>query len=313
MRRLRAEGGFSTMEVLVVSSLLLVILGAAFTPFEVLSRTDRKAQNQNDSQDLARGTLAEMTRKLRNVSGQNQLVNLASDYDMVAETVDPLPKPAGSMNDRNLMKVRYCLDTSTSGASLTNGRIWEQVNRWTTAAVPTALPGSACPDTSWGTSRRILADRVTNKATHSKRATAAPLFTFFPNNSNLDTITSMRIRVYADRNWSEEPLETELSSGVFFRNQNGAPTASFNVTPGAAGSKKLTLNAGTSTDPEGLPLVYRWCDVTSNTACDDTVKIGSGVLYTYTAPAAGTIKILLQAFDNGGLQASAGPLTVTAP
>ena len=38
-------------------------------------------------------------------------------------------------------------------------------------------------------------------------------------------------------------------------------------------------------DPEGLPLSYRWCDVTTQTLCDDTTRIGSGVLYTYTAPA----------------------------
>jgi len=313
MRSLRSERGFSTMEVLIVSALLLVVLGAALTPFEVLSRTDTKTQNQNDSQDLARGTLAEMSRKLRNVSGQNQLVNLASDYDMVAETVDPLAKPADSQNDRNLMKVRYCLDTTSSGASLTNGRVWEQVNRWTTAAVPTTLPSATCPDTSWGTDRRILADHVTNKATNDKRTTAVPLFTFFPGNTNLDTITSMRMRVYVDRNWNEAPLETELATGVFFRNQNGAPTASFTVTVGSPGSKKLTLNAGTSTDPEGLPLVYRWCDTTTVTTCDETTKIGAGVLYTYTAPAAGTRKIVLHATDNGGLQATAGPLTVTAP
>ena len=79
------------------------------------------------------------------------------------------------------------------------------------------------------------------------------------------------------------------------------------------GSKKITLNAGTSTDPEGLPLTFRWCDVTTQTLCDDTTKVGSGVLYTYTAPVIGQRKILLQVFDVGGLQAIAGPLTVSAP
>jgi type II secretory pathway pseudopilin PulG len=311
--RIRDEAGWTLTEALVVSALLAVVLAAALTPFAVLGRTDRVTQNQNDSQDNARNVMGEMSRKLRNVSGQNQLVNLAAPYDIVLETIDPFPPPSGSANARNLMKVRYCLDTTSAGATLTNGRIWEQVNRWTTANVPTTLPGSACPDPNWGTSRRILADRVTNSATSSFRPTSAPLFTYFPNANNLDMITSVRVSLYTDANWDEAPRETELTSGIFLRNQNGAPTASFTVTPGSPGTKKLTLNAGTSTDPEGLPLVYRWCDTTTNTLCDNTTKVGTGVLYTYTAPAANARKIVLQAIDVGGLQATAGPLTVTAP
>ena len=316
-RRLRAllrdESGWTLMELVIASALLVIVMGAALAPFEVLGRTDRATQNQNDSQDNARNVMAEMARKLRNVSGQNQLVNLASPYDVVFETVDPDAPPAGSSNARNLMKVRYCLDTSSAGASLIDGQLWEQTLRWTTAGVPTTLPSATCPDASWGQARRILADHVTNKATSADRPAAAPLFTYFPNAGNLDTITSVRVAFHTDLAWDEAPGETELTSGIFLRNQNGAPTASFTVTPGSPGTKKLTLNAGTSTDPEGLPLVYRWCDTTTNSLCDNSTKVGTGVLYTYTAPAAGARKIVLQAFDLGGLQSTAGPLTVTAP
>ena len=136
---------------------------------------------------------------------------------------------------------------------------------------------------------------------------------FGPNGSAASWSISVRVSLYVDAKWNEAPRETELTSGVFLRNQNGSPTASFNVTAGSPGSKKLTLNAGTSTDPEGLPLVYRWCDTTTNSLCDNTTKVGTGVLYTYTAPAAGSRSIVLQVFDVGGLTATAGPLTVTAP
>jgi hypothetical protein len=309
---IRDERGWTAAEVVVGSALMLLVLTAALTPFEVFQRTSRVAANQNDSQDNARNAVAEMTRQLRNVSGQNQLVNLASPYDLVVEAVDTTPPPAGSANARNILRVRYCLDITTSPASLTNGRIWEQKLRWTTATVPSSMPSVNCPDTSWGT-RRIVADYVTNRATSSYRATAAPLFTYFPSNWTLDTITSIRLTVYSDRSWNEPPRETELTSGVFLRNQNGSPTASFTTTPGAAGSRKITLNGGTSSDPEGLPITYRWCDVTTVSTCDDTTKIGTGVLYTYTAPAAGARQIVLHAFDAGGLQAVAGPVTVTAP
>jgi hypothetical protein len=312
-RRLRDEAGWTLAETLIASVLLLVVLGAALAPFEVLERTDRVTQNQNESQDNARNTLAEMSRKFRNVSGQNQLVNLASDYDVVFETIDPVAPPSGSANARNLMKVRYCLDTTGTGASATNGRIWEQTLRWTTSSVPTTPPGASCPDTGWGQSRRILADHVTNRATSAARPAAAPLFIFFPSAATLDTITSVRVALYTDLNWGEAPRETELTSGIFLRNQNGAPTASFDVTADSPGTKKLKLNAGFSTDPEGLPLTYRWCDTTTVATCDDSTKVGTGVLYTYTAPATGARKIVLQVTDVGGLMATAGPLTVTAP
>jgi hypothetical protein len=311
--RLRGEAGFSLAEVLMASALLIVVLGAALAPFEVLNDSHRRTQNQNDSQDNARSAVTQITRNLRNTSGQNRLVNRADAYDLVIETVDPTAKPSESQNARNLMRVRYCLDTgSDQYAALTNGRIWEQAYRWTSSTPPDAMPSATCPDATWGT-RRIVTEYVTNRATSGWRPTAAALFTYFPSASPLDTITSIRVRIYSDRRWGEDPRETELTSGILLRNQNGAPTASFTATPENAGSRKITLNAGTSTDPEGLPLTYRWCDVTTVTTCDDTTRIGTGVLYTYTAPVAGARSIKLQATDIGGLTATAGPLTVTAP
>lgn len=311
-RLLREQGGFTLAEVMMAAALMLVVLGAALTPFELLHRNERVTTQQNEAQDNARQTVGLIARNLRNTSGQNQLVNLASPYDLVVETVDATPKPSGSQNARNLMRVRYCLDTTSTGSSLTNGAIWEQAYKWTTSVPPSAMPSVSCPDAAWG-SRRIIATHITNRATWSKRTAAAPLFTYFPNAASLDTITSVRVRVYSDRDWTQNPPETELTSGILLRNQNGSPTASFDATPGVAGSKKITLNAGTSTDPEGLPLTYRWCDVTTQTLCDDTTRVGTGVLYTYTAPVIGPRKIQLQVFDVGGLQAIAGPLTVNAP
>jgi type II secretory pathway pseudopilin PulG len=313
MNRLRSQRGFSLVEVLVAGSLSIVVIGAALAPFEVLNRTGRVTSNQNDSQDNARNAVMMITRNLRNTSGQNQLVNLASPYDLVIETVDPTAKPSGSQNARNLMRVRYCLDTSSGGSiSLTSGRIWEQSLRWTTATPPTTLPSVNCPDNSWGT-KRAVANFITNRATSTTRPTAVPLFTYFPTGASLDMITSIRVSIYSDRDWANAPRETELTSGVLLRNQNGSPTASFTAVPGVAGSRKITLNAAASTDPEGLPLTYRWCDVTSVSTCDDTTRIGTSTLYTYTAPAAGNRKIVLQAFDIGGLQSTAGPVIVVAP
>lgn len=308
------------MELLIACAALVLVLAAALTPFETFLRTDRVTANQNDSQDNARNVADNMVHQLRNLSGQTTLIDYASSYDIVFQTIDPAAKPSGSQNDRNIMRVRYCLDTTNSPASTNNGRIWEQTLKWTTQAVPTAMPSTAlCPDTSWGSSRRVMADNITNMST-AQRAAAAPLFKYFPAPvSSIATaaerakITSIRVDVFSDRSFVEAPKETEVTSGALLRNQNGAPTASFTATPGTTGSKQLTLNAANSTDPEGLPMTYRWCDVTTVTLCDATTQVGTGVQYTYTAPATGNRKIQLQIFDSGGLEADAGPTTVAAP
>jgi type II secretory pathway pseudopilin PulG len=322
---LRDESGWSLSELLIASTLMIAVLGAALTPFESFQQTDRRTQSQNDSQDNARNTVDNIAHQLRNVAGQTQLVERAGPFDLVFQTIDSNPIPTGSKNDRNVMRVRYCLDTANAPASLTNAVLWEQTLRWTTAAVPASLPSTVnCPDTSWvGATRRILADGITNQATSSSiangavtlstRSSAANLFTYFPASSPLTQITGVRMDVWSDRRPTELPRETELTSGVLLRNQNGAPVATFSATPGSAGTKQITLNGATSSDPENMPLTYRWCDVTTISTCDSTTKVGSGQLFTYTAPASGNRQIVLQVFDAGGLESDAGPTTVAAP
>jgi type II secretory pathway pseudopilin PulG len=328
MERLRDESGWSLMEFVFAAALMVLVLGTALTPFQVFQTTDRDQQNTNDALDTARTTLDYFTHQLRNVAGQSQLINRASSYDIVFETVDSGAKPAGSQNTRNLMRVRYCLNTTTAPSSVTSARLYEQKLTWTTAAVPSSMPNAnACPDAAWGTTTRAAADFITNRATSAtaagvtRRAAEAPLFAFYPvpasnppTAAQLQAITQIRMDLFVDRSATERPFETELASGVFLRNQNGPPTATFTaVAGGAVGSKKITLNATGSSDPENLPLTYRWCDVTTVTTCDDTTKVGTGVLYTYTAPVSGTRKILLQVFDNGGLETDLQNNNVTAP
>ena len=319
MARLGDQSGMSLPEVLLASVLMLMLLFTALTPFEVAQRTERVTSNQNDSQDNARTTLDILQRQLRNVAGQSQLVNRAGSYDLVFETVNPGPKPVGSQNARNIKRVRYCLDTTNAPASVTNGRLWEQTLTWTTASVPATMPGAGCPDAGWGTSR-VVTQAITNRNTTASRPAQAPLFIFYPapatnppTNAELNLITQIRVDMLTDVKPNEYPGETRLTTGVFLRNQNGAPTAAFVSTPGGAGTRQITLNGSTSSDPENLPLTFRWCDVTSNSTCDDTTKIGTGALFTYTAPAAGTRQILLQVFDAGGLQTNFGPIATVAP
>lgn len=299
--RLRDERGMSLIEILVVTFMFVIVLLAALTPFEVLQNVDRKAQAQNDTQQNARQTVSAIAFNLRNLAGQSQLVERADPYDLVFQTVDRKPKPSGSQNSRNIMRVRYCLATNGGTATAGNGLIWEQSMRWTTASVPAAMPlTTSCPDVLWsGSTRRVVSGRITNRIAGQNRA----LFTYFPTGASLTQITSIRMDLFTDDNLGDKVKETRHTSGVLLRNQNGAPTAS--VLTASAGVRAIRLDA-TASDPENLPLTYRWCDLSANSVCDDATRIGTGQSYTHTFAAAvatgSTRNMRLVVTDAGGLE-----------
>ena len=302
MRRLRDERGVALMEILLTTFLLALVLAAALSPFQFFQRTERHTAIQNDSQQQARVVQDQMIRELRNVAGQTQLIERADPYDMVFQTIDRNAKPAGSQNERNVMRVRYCLDTSQG---VDYGRLIKQTQRWTSSSVPATLPvASMCPDIGWG-DRTVAATPVTNKATSPGRSLQAPMFTYSPAASPMTSITSIRADIYLDSNGPAAPKEVRLTSGVYLRNQNGAPTAAFTPTPGAAGSRTTRLNASASSDPEGYALTYRWCDLTKTSTCDATTAVGSAASFDYVAPTSGTRSIRLTVTDVGGMTAEA--------
>ncbi|HEX8073430.1 MAG TPA: hypothetical protein VF545_00470 [Thermoleophilaceae bacterium] len=307
-RRLRSEHGFvSLAEMIWVCLLLVLVLGVALAPFDIWHSTERRTRSQADSQDNARVTLDSVAHELRNIAGQTQLVERATSYDLVFQTVDSGPKPSGSQNSRNIMRVRYCLDTTDPA----RGMLWEQTLKWTTAAVPSSMPSAtSCPDSSWTSAQRtVLTDAITNRISGQDR----PLFSFFPTGATLATITSVRVDLYTDRDPSDAVKEARLTSGVLLRNQSGAPTAT--ATSTATGvSKQVKLDAGASADPENLPLSYMWCDVTSTAVCDSTTDLGTDSPFTYTFTAAtGSVRNMrLIVTDLGGLQGTYN-FNVTVP
>ena len=64
----RREDGMSLVEVLLVMTLMLIVLGATLTTFNSFERKARDNQNLNEAQDSARRGLDLMARDLRNLA-----------------------------------------------------------------------------------------------------------------------------------------------------------------------------------------------------------------------------------------------------
>jgi Tfp pilus assembly protein PilW len=278
MTLIRNEEGVTLIEVLVASLLLTVVLTAAIRPFNAFERTSRQTTEQNDAQSVARQTMDKMARDLRNVAGQTQFIEKAGSSDLVFQTVSP-GAPGGS-NASGIERVRYCLNTSNA----TNGVMWRQGQTWTTSAPPAIPSTTSCPDSAWPTQTQ-LAGNITN----GSRA----VWTY--NSSTLTDITWVHTDLFVDVKPNSRPGESVLASGVYLRNQNKTPTASFTAT--ATGNRHVQLNGTASADPEGAVLTYTWFD--------GTTQIGTGRTCDCLALATGNRTIKLQVTDQSGLTAEA--------
>jgi type II secretory pathway pseudopilin PulG len=262
------------VELLLVLTLSTSVLGATLSIFTQFERDNRTNQLQNESQDQARRAQTTLARELRNLASPStdvpRAVDVAQPYDLVFETVDPT-KAAGSQNERNIKRVRYCLgDSSGDRATL-----WMQAQTWTAPSTPAVPSTTSCPSSAWpdlagtSTNRRAMAEDVVSREKN------VPIFTY--NSPQTESISSVRSELFVDVNPGKQPLETRLASGVFLRNQNQAPTASFSATDTGTGHRVL-LNGSASEDPEGNSLVqYIW-------SAAGVGEIGRGVVLYWTAP-----------------------------
>jgi type II secretory pathway pseudopilin PulG len=174
--RLSDERGMTLIELAVAALISLIILGATMTVLAAANRQQRLNENQNDAGQTVRTTLDRMARQLRNMASPTDITSVAGTlpraidrnlpYDLVFKDVQDV-KIAGSLNQPNVRRVRYCLNTTTPS----NGQLWQQIQTWT-AAVPPALPADlSCPGTGW-TTQRVVASNITSKVGDR------PLFTF---------------------------------------------------------------------------------------------------------------------------------------
>jgi len=281
------RGEVSLTAVLMACTLLVVVLGATLGMFEGFIAKAGDQTRRTDSQDAARSAVDRIARDLRNLASptpdQPQAVDLATGRDLIFKTVDAAGPNAGT-NATNTKRVRYCLD----GA----GSMLEQTQTWTTATIPAVPSVSGCPAAGW-TGTAIAATSLVNGTTND-------VFTY--NSAVLTDISAIHVDLLVDTDIARLPPATSLSTGVFLRNQNRRPTASFSW---AGTSGGVVLNGSASVDPEGDPLVYTWFD--------GAVQVGTGITFTYKPLAAGSIhQISLKVSDPAGLTATTPTQSVTA-
>ena len=274
------RGEVSLTSVLMACTLLVVVLGATLGMFEGFIAKAGDQTRRTDSQDAARSAVDRIARDLRNLASptpdQPQAVDLALGRDLIFKTVDSAGPNAG-LNATNTKRVRYCLD----GA----GSLREQTQTWTTATIPAVPSASGCPAAGWDPGSAIAATSLVN-------GTTDPVFTY--NSAVLTDISAIHVELLVDTDVARLPPATSLSTGVFLRNQNRRPTASFSWAPTSGG---VVLNGSASVDPEGDPLEYRWFN--------GATQVGTGITFTYTPLAAGSVhQIRLEVSDPAGLTAS---------
>src|SRR3954453_7201874 len=178
MKRLvREESGFTLTELLAAMAIMILVLGATLSALEVFGNTSQRNRTLTEAQDKARLALSRVSRELLNATAyststgaaQPSAVLRAGPWDLIMLTVNPTPPGAGNLNALNLMRVRYCLATSTS----TLYRQWQtwstgpppnrQRQNWGTAPPPAMVTDTACPSTNWGaTNKTVVATDVVN-------------------------------------------------------------------------------------------------------------------------------------------------------
>jgi hypothetical protein len=298
MRRgllLQERGEIGLMQLLMALLISGIVLGATLSVFQTLIAQDTRSNARNDAQQQARSALDRLARDLRNLASPTEDVPEAIDRagarDMIFKTVDSDGPNAGA-NVTNVQRVRYCLDTGNAAEP----RLVAQRQTWTTAAPPAYPSDAACPGTGW-TTTTTLAEHVTNYSD----GLARPLFTY--NAGTLGEISSIHADLRVDLHTGRGPTETSISTGVFLRNQNRVPTASFTW---HADSRGAVLNASASSDPEGQLLKYEWY------ADGGADPVGEGITFLFQATGGSTHTIRLKVSDPAGLTAEHTETGVTA-
>lgn len=250
----RREDGFTMIELLLVCVISLIVFGATLTAWLSVVRANDAADRQRDNVETARQAMDRATRQLRNLANptvnSTTTIDRATDYDLIFQTSDPAKT-----------WVRYCLEPSGGGASV----LWEAESD--AAAVSDDMrdgcPGASGGSSGWDKTRQVVTG-VTNQSggvdrnVFDYRCAVGSPSTCPADDDEYTKVTTIGIDLWVDAVPGDTASEMHVSSGVFLRNQNEAPTAAASVAPVAP--RRVLLNGGGSSDPEGRTLEYFWFD-----------------------------------------------------
>jgi type II secretory pathway pseudopilin PulG len=261
------RGETSILGLLVAMLIFAIVLGATLTIYEGGTSANRQADERTEAADRARDAVDRVSKALRNLASprvdDGAAITTADSYDLVFKTVAPtMPAGSGNLNATNTKRVRYCLDR----ADPTRAKLYEQTQTWTTETAPAPPAAGPCGARPGWTRTEVIADRITNVIGGRNR----PLFTY-GSAADPTLSTAIHTELFVDPDPRSRALETELSSGVYLRNQNRAPKALFTQTSTTNG---ILLNGSASFDPEGETLEYTWMD--------NGAVVGSGITFLYS-------------------------------
>lgn len=291
----RKEAGFALVELLVAMSIITVVVMATVSAFAAFNKNERINRLHNESTDEARLAIERMASQLRNLASPNdnvpESVEKAEPFDLVFLTVDAV-KPVGSLNARNIKRVRYCVGPVANGKA----KLIRMEQTWQVQDPPPSFSTASCSDTNSG-GWEVTAVAATD-LTNTAMETPVPIFTYTPGPSPLEDITAIRADVTVDTNPGESPAAVSLGSGVFLRNQNRKPVAACTAVATGNG-RQIALNGSASEDPEGFNLKgYEWY------VNGGTTQVADGVVAIYEAPTGGSYSFELKVEDQGGLTAT---------
>ena len=278
------QDGFSLVELLIVSTIFLVVAGATLTSFNVFERRTSDSVKVAEQVEIARTSLDRASRQLRNLARRIDVpvIKRALADDLVFQTSSP---------DKRWM--RYCLQT-TAPSTPSRAKLFALESNDPSITEPSAGMMGTCPGSGWN--RVALAsDYVVN----ANKSLVEPVFRYqctdgapagCPRPTALESDSSrlkhVGMTLSVDLNPLTDLKEMRVASSVFLRNQNEPPVAAFTWT--SLGGRKILLNGSSSSDPEGRTLRYYFFKgaVPATNFCaglpDETFNYYTGVAPTYT-------------------------------
>lgn len=283
----RSEDGFTLVELLVATTMALVVFAVTLSTLAVFNDTTQTLTHQNTSQNQTRLGIEQIVSQLRNVASSStppSFVERATPDDLVFQTISV------AAGVSTVQRVRYCVPSAAGPAT---EPLIVQTQTTLTAAIPWSA--SQCPDTSGGSRSSVLIGNVTNV----HRGVA--VFTYDggagslgATPANLTAISSIGINLFVNSTPGVSADEYELQSSALLRNAQSAPNAAFTWSQGTSGN--VNLDAGASYSPSGELLTYAW-------SCSPTACSSSAPTFTWNS-GTGTKTVTLTVTDQDGFSTS---------